>query len=237
MRIALIGYGKMGKAIEQIAISRGHRIDLIIDQNNQEDLCKENLKNIDVAIEFTNPQSALNNYQTCFDANIPIVSGTTGWLEHLPEVQLKCENGSGFFYASNYSLGVNLFFELNKKLTELMAPFKEYNIDMEEIHHIHKLDSPSGTAITLAEGIIKNHPIKELWIEGMSSEAKEVSIYSKRHGSVPGTHTITWHSEVDQISIQHQAYSRKGFALGAVLAAEFMPKKQGFFGMKDLLNL
>jgi len=237
MNIALIGYGKMGKAIEQIAISRGHKINLIIDQNNQEDLCKENLKNIDVAIEFTNPHSALKNYQICFNANIPVVSGTTGWLEQLSEVHLQCKNGGGFFYASNYSLGVNLFFELNKKLAELMSPFQEYNVDMEEIHHIHKLDSPSGTAITLTEGIIKNHPIKEQWIEGTSSQTKDVSIFAKRHGGVPGTHTVTWHSEVDQISIQHQAYSRKGFALGAILAAEFMPKKQGFYGMKDLLHL
>lgn len=237
MRIALIGYGKMGKEIEQIALSRGHKIGLIIDQANQIDLCHENLKEIDVAIEFTNPNSALNNYLICFESNIPVVSGTTGWLEHLDLVKEKCNSGKGFFYASNFSLGVNLFFELNKKLTKLMAPFSEYNVDMEEIHHIHKLDSPSGTAITLAEGIIENHPQKKNWIEATSTKPEEISILAKRHGAVPGTHTITWHSEVDEINIQHQAYSRKGFALGAVLAAEFMPGRSGYFGMKDLLQL
>lgn len=237
MRIALIGYGKMGKEIEQIAINRGHKIELIIDQENQNDLIPDKLKDIDVAIEFTNPDSAFKNYQICFEANVPVVSGTTGWLDKIDFVKEKCKLGNGFFYASNFSLGVNLFFELNKKLTKLMAPFSEYNADMEEIHHIHKLDSPSGTAITLAEGIIENHPKKAKWIEAVSIKEDELSIFAKRHGSVPGTHSITWHSEVDEISIQHLAYSRKGFALGAVLAAEFMPQKKGFFGMKDLLNL
>ena len=237
MRIALIGYGKMGKEIEQIAISRGHKIDLVIDQDNQEDLCAENLKDIDVAIEFTNPNSAFNNYQACFEADIPVVSGTTGWLDKLSQIKEQCKNGKGFFYASNFSLGVNLFFELNKKLTKLMAPFSEYNVDMEEIHHIHKLDSPSGTAITLAEGIIESHPQKKQWIEATSMKKEDVSILAKRHGAVPGTHAITWHSEVDEIKIQHQAYSRRGFALGAVLAAEFMPGKKGFYGMNDLLQL
>lgn len=237
MKIALIGYGKMGKEIEQIAISRGHQIGLIIDQNNQNDLSIENLKNIDVAIEFTNPDSAFTNYQKCFEANVPVVSGTTGWLNQLNSIKESCNNGQGFFYASNFSLGVNLFFELNKKLAQLMAPFSDYNVDMEEIHHIHKLDSPSGTALTLAEGILENHPKKEKWIEATSMKEDELSILAKRHGAVPGTHSITWHSEVDEIKIQHQAYSRKGFALGAVLAAEFMPKKTGFYGMKDLLKI
>jgi 4-hydroxy-tetrahydrodipicolinate reductase len=237
MKIALIGYGKMGKEIEQIAISRGHQIGLIIDQNNQNDLSLENLKNIDVAIEFTNPDSAFANYQKCFEANVPVVSGTTGWLNQLNSIKESCNNGQGFFYASNFSLGVNLFFELNKKLAQLMAPFSDYNVDMEEIHHIHKLDSPSGTALTLAEGILENHPKKEKWIEATSMKEDELSILAKRHGAVPGTHSITWHSEVDEIKIQHQAYSRKGFALGAVLAAEFMPKRTGFYGMKDLLKI
>jgi len=237
MKIALIGYGKMGKEIEQIAISRGHQIGLIIDQNNQNDLSIENLKNIDVAIEFTNPDSAFANYQKCFEANVPVVSGTTGWLNQLNSIKESCNNGQGFFYASNFSLGVNLFFELNKKLAQLMAPFSDYNVDMEEIHHIHKLDSPSGTALTLAEGILENHPKKEKWVEATSMKEDELSILAKRHGAVPGTHSITWHSEVDEIKIQHQAYSRKGFALGAVLAAEFMPKKTGFYGMKDLLKI
>lgn len=237
MRIALIGYGKMGREIEQIALNRGHEIGLIIDQNNHDDLNSDKLKDIDVAIEFTNPDSAFGNYQICFEANVPVVSGTTGWLDKIHQIKSKCENGNGFFYASNFSLGVNLFFELNKKLAKLIAPFKEYNADMEEIHHIHKLDSPSGTALTLAEGIIENHPVKDKWIEATSMKANEISIHAKRHGAVPGTHSITWHSEVDEISIEHMAYSRKGFALGAVLAAEFMPNKKGFFGMKDLLSL
>jgi 4-hydroxy-tetrahydrodipicolinate reductase len=237
MRIALIGYGKMGKEIEQIAIDRGHTIGLTIDQDNQSDLNTENLKGIDVAIEFTNPNSAFKNYMTCFEAKIPVVSGTTGWLDKMNLVQEKCEQGNTFFYASNFSLGVNLFFELNKTLAKLMAPFSEYNVDIEEIHHIHKLDSPSGTAITLAEGVIENHPRKEKWLEARSTKEEDISIFAKRHGSVPGTHTVNWHSEVDEITIQHMAYSRKGFALGAVLAAEFIPQKKGLFGMKDLLNL
>ena len=237
MKIALIGYGKMGQEIERIALDRGHKIALIIDQNNYADLTIENLKGIDVVIEFTNPDSAYNNYMICFEAGVPVVSGTTGWLDKLNDIKSRCENGKGFFYASNFSLGVNLFFELNKKLSQLMSGFDQYNVDMEEIHHIHKLDSPSGTALTLAEGVIENHPVKDSWVEGLSTKDSEMSIVAKRHGAVPGTHSITWHSEVDEIQIQHQAYSRKGFALGAVLAAEFMPEKSGFFGMKDLLKL
>ncbi|MFA8435156.1 MAG: 4-hydroxy-tetrahydrodipicolinate reductase [Marinifilaceae bacterium] len=238
MNIALIGYGKMGREIEQIALDRGHAIELIIDHNNQKELTLENLKGIDVVIEFTNPESAFENYLKCFEAGVPVVSGTTGWLDRMDQIQEKCEKeGKGFFYASNFSLGVNLFFELNKKLTQLMAPFNDYNVDMEEIHHIHKLDAPSGTAITLAEGILENHPVKEKWVGHTSNKPEELSILDKRHGAVPGTHSITWHSEVDEITIQHMAYSRKGFALGAVLAAEFMPGKNGFFGMKDLLKL
>lgn len=237
MNIALIGYGKMGKEIEKIAISRGHKIGLIIDKNNNEDLNTENLKDIDVAIEFTIPESALNNYVRCFRANIPVVSGTTGWLKDLKIVTDACNNNQGFFYASNFSLGVNLFFELNKKVAALMSQFSNYKADIEEIHHIHKLDSPSGTAITLAEGIIENAPKINKWVESLCPENDELNIQAKRHGAVPGTHTVTWHSEVDQIQIQHQAYNRKGFAMGAVLAAEFMPQKKGFFGMADLLSI
>ena len=213
MKIALIGYGKMGKEIEKIALDRGHEITLIIDKKNQSDLTLNNLKGIDVVIEFTNPDSAYQNYMTCFDAGVPVVSGTTGWLDKLNEVKSQCENGKGFFYASNFSLGVNLFFELNKKLAQLMSGFDQYNVDMEEIHHIHKLDSPSGTALTLAEGIFENHPLKDSWIEGLSTKKSEMSIIAKRHGAVSGTHSITWHSEVDEIQIRHQAYSRKGLCI------------------------
>ena len=237
MKIALIGYGKMGQEIERVALDRGHEIALIIDQNNHADLTVENLKGIDVVIEFTNPDSAYKNYMICFEACVPVISGTTGWLDQMEDIKSQCEGGKGFFYASNFSLGVNLFFELNKKLSQLMSGFDQYDVDMEEIHHIHKLDSPSGTALTLAEGVLENHPVKDSWIEGLSTKDSEMSIVAKRHGAVPGTHSITWHSEVDEIQIQHQAYSRKGFAFGAVLAAEFMPGKSGFFGMKDLLKL
>jgi len=237
MKIALIGYGKMGHEIERIALDRGHDIALIIDQNNHADLTVENLNGIDVVIEFTKPESAYENYMICFEAGVPVVSGTTGWLDKMDDVKLQCEGGKGFFYASNFSLGVNLFFELNKKLAQLMTGFDQYDVDMEEIHHIHKLDSPSGTALTLAEGVFENNPVKDSWIEGLSTKNSEMSIVARRHGAVPGTHTITWHSEVDEIQIQHQAYSRKGFAFGAVLAAEFMPEKSGFYGMKDLLKL
>jgi len=237
MNIALIGYGKMGKEIEKIAINRGHKVGLIIDKNNPEELNAENLKDIDVAIEFSMPESALNNYIKCFNANVPVVSGTTGWLKDLKIVTDACQNGKGFFYASNFSLGVNLFFELNKKVASLMSQFPDYKVDMEEIHHIHKIDSPSGTAITLAEGIIETSPNVNGWTENFDHQQDEINIISKRYGAVPGTHTITWHSEVDQIQIQHQAYNRKGFAMGAVLAAEFMPGKEGFFGMADLLSI
>jgi len=237
MKIALIGYGKMGQEIERIALDRSHEIALIIDQNNHADLTVENLKGIDVVIEFTNPDSAYKNYMICFEAGVPVVSGTTGWLDQMEDIKSQCKGGKGFFYASNFSLGVNLFFELNKKLSQLMSGFDQYDVDMEEIHHIHKLDSPSGTALTLAEGVLENHPVKDSWIEGLSTKDSEMSIVAKRHGAVPGTHSITWHSEVDEIQIQHQAYSRKGFAFGAVLAAEFMPGRFGFFGMKDLLKL
>ncbi len=237
MKIALIGYGKMGQEIERIALNRSHEIALIIDQDNNSDLTAENLKGVDVVIEFTNPDAAYKNYLICFDAGVPVVSGTTGWLEKLDDIKSRCVEGNGFFYASNFSLGVNLFFELNKKLSQLMSNFPQYDVDMEEIHHIHKLDSPSGTALTLAEGVLESHPIKKSWIEGLSTKESEMSIVVKRHGAVPGTHSITWHSEADEIKIQHQAYGRKGFAFGAVLAAEFMPGKSGFFGMKDLLKL
>ncbi|MRT94058.1 4-hydroxy-tetrahydrodipicolinate reductase [Ancylomarina sp. 16SWW S1-10-2] len=237
MKIALIGYGKMGHEIERIALDRNHEIALIIDQNNQSDLTVENLKGIDVVIEFTNPDSAYNNYMICFEAGVPVVSGTTGWLDQIEDIKSRCDGGKSFFYASNFSLGVNLFFELNKKLAQLMTGFDQYDVDMEEIHHIHKLDSPSGTALTLAEGVFENNPVKDSWIEGLSTKDSEMSIVARRHGAVPGTHSITWHSEVDEIQIQHKAYSRKGFAFGAVLAAEFMPGKTGFFGMKDLLKL
>ncbi len=238
MKLALIGYGKMGKEIEKIALSRNHEVSLKIDINNQDDFNIENLKKCDVAIEFTIPASAISNYNTCFKAGIPVVSGTTGWLDQKENVFRNClDNNAAFLYASNFSIGVNLFFELNQQLAKLMAPFADYNVGMTEVHHTQKLDAPSGTAITLAEGLLGNLPEKESWALGKSEKKSEVGIIAERTGKVPGIHTIKYESEVDYIEITHSAKSRKGFALGAVLAAEFCLGKKGIFTMKDLLKI
>lgn len=238
MKIALIGYGKMGKEIEKIALDRGHEIVLKIDVTNPEDLTIANLQNADVAIEFTVPASATANYKLCFEAGIPVVSGTTGWLEQLPQIKEMCKTLDGtFFYASNFSLGVNIFFALNKKLAELMSSRSEYTVEMKEIHHTQKLDAPSGTAITLAEGILENIPEKKAWVNHSTAKTDELGIISEREGQVPGTHIINYDSEVDYIEITHCAKSRKGFAFGAVLAAEFSFGKKGILSMNDLLNL
>lgn len=238
MKIALIGYGKMGKEIEKIALDRGHEVVLKIDVTNPEDLTIANLQKADVAIEFTVPVSATANYKLCFEAGIPVVSGTTGWLGQFPQVKEMCKTLNGtFFYASNFSLGVNIFFALNKKLAELMADRSEYTVEMKEIHHTQKLDAPSGTAITLAEGILENIPEKKTWVNYSTAKADELGIVSEREGQVPGTHIINYDSEVDYIEITHCAKSRKGFAFGAVLAAEFSFGKKGILSMNDLLNL
>lgn len=238
MKIALIGYGKMGKTIEAIAKDRGHEIVLTIDLDNQKDLTKENLKKADVAIEFTMPASAINNYKICFESGVPVVSGTTGWLENKDKVleEMKKHDGT-FFYASNFSLGVNLFFALNKKLAQLMKDRPEYNISMEEVHHTQKLDAPSGTAITLAEHLFEIHPGKNSWTLETPSKPEEMHIEAIREGQVPGIHRIKYESDVDHIMIEHSAKSRQGFALGAVLAAEFTMGKKGLVSMNDLLNL
>ncbi len=238
MKIALIGYGKMGQEIERIALDRGHEIVLKIDVTNPEDLTLANLRKADAAIEFTTPNSATANYKLCFEAGVPVVSGTTGWLEHLPEVHEQCKTMNGtFFYASNYSLGVNLFFALNKKLAQLMGDRDEYKVMLKEIHHTQKLDAPSGTAITLAEGIMENISGKKLWVNQASDRSSELGIISERTGRVPGTHIVTYDSDVDYIEITHCAKSRKGFAFGAVLAAEYSNGKKGILSMNDLLNL
>ena len=238
MKIALIGYGKMGQEIEKIALDRGHEVPSIYDINNIDELTPENLKKVDVVIEFSRPESAVENYMKCFQAGVPVVSGTTGWLDRKDEVEKACnENNGTFFYASNFSLGVNLFFELNKKLAEMMKPFKEYNVFMTEIHHTQKLDSPSGTAISLADDIMEIIPEKKKWVNELTQAPEELGIVSLREGTVPGIHTITYDSVVDYIEITHSAKSRKGFALGAVLAAEFSVDKKGMVGMKDLLKL
>lgn len=237
MKIALIGYGKMGKEIERIALDRGHSIVSIIDENNLSGFDSDEFKGADVAIEFTTPASAMNNFRKCFAAGVPVVAGTTGWLENMPEVKDACENkGQTFFYASNYSLGVNIFFAVNKYLAKIMNQFSDYTVKMEEVHHIHKLDAPSGTAITLAEGIIENVDRKTDWHLETESKPSDLAIHCIREGEVPGIHEVFYESEADIISIKHDAKNRKGFALGAVLAAEFTHGKKGFLGMQDMLN-
>ena len=238
MRIALIGYGKMGKEIEKIALDRGHEIELKIDVGNHGDLTVDNLRHCDVAIEFTTPASAVENYLMCFEAGVPVVSGTTGWLKQQEKVHEKClETNGTFFYGSNFSVGVNLFFELNRKLAELMAPHPEYKVDMTEVHHTQKLDAPSGTALSLAEDILEILPGKDAWINDTSASENELHIHSEREGQVPGIHTVKYESDADFIEITHSAKSRRGFAMGAVLAAEFCLKNKGILSMKDLLKI
>lgn len=233
MKIALLGYGKMGKVIERIALERGHEIVL---RKGQSDTF-EGLAQADVAIDFSVPTAAVVNISTCLNENIPIVSGTTGWLEQYDEMVRLCEAKNGtFLYGSNFSLGVNLFFELNEYLAKMMARFADvYKVSMEEIHHIQKLDSPSGTAISLAKGIIR-HSDYESWTEDQAQE-NQIHINAKRIENVPGTHSVFYQSEVDFIEIKHVAHNREGFALGSVLAAEWIQGKKGVFTMKDVLNL
>jgi 4-hydroxy-tetrahydrodipicolinate reductase len=238
MKIALIGYGKMGKAIEEIAVQRNHTAALKIDINNTDTFTAANLQQCDVAIEFTGPHSAVENISKCLDAGIPVVSGSTGWLEQWQQIKNKCEalNGS-LLYASNFSVGVNIFFELNKKLAQLMNGHEEYAITMEEIHHTQKKDAPSGTAITLAEQVLENIPRKKKWINDVAKYPNELSIISKRIDPAPGTHAVKYSSAIDDIEIIHTAHSRTGFAIGAVLAAEFIAGKKGIYTMRDVLNI
>lgn len=237
MKIALIGYGKMGKEIEKIALSRGHEIVARVDPFSGEDFTAPGLKSAEVAIEFTRPEAALNNYRECFNLNIPVVSGTTGWLAHMEEIKEWCEKkGQTFFYASNFSIGVNIFFELNRHLAKLMNPQDAYDVKMIEVHHTQKLDAPSGTAITLAEDIIENLDRKTKWELDTQSDGASLEIKAIREGEVPGIHTIKYESEADEIIIHHSAKNRHGFALGAVLAAEFTAGKKGYITMKDMLK-
>ena len=237
MKIALLGYGKMGHAIEEIALKKGHEIVLRITDENLADLTKENIRKADVAIEFTNPQSAAENILFCLKENVAVVCGTTGWLDQLNRVEEKCNelNGS-FLYASNFSVGVNIFFEVNKKLATLIKAHPAYNIELEEIHHTQKKDAPSGTAITLAEQIIEVSDKKNKWINSDSENENELTIISKRIDEVAGTHSVKYSSTVDDIEIIHTAHNRKGFAEGAVLAAEFIVNKKGIFSMKEVLG-
>lgn len=233
MKIALLGYGKMGKTIEEIAQSRGHEVVLRVN----DDIENYNLGEFqpDVAIDFSIPKAAFKNITTCFKNNIPVVSGTTGWLDQYEKAKNICEeNNSAFIYASNFSLGVNVFFELNKKLAAMMKGLEEYSVEIEEIHHTQKLDAPSGTAISLAQQIIEENPTKKGW-QLDDADSDEIPIHAKRIENVPGTHTVSYESDIDSIEITHTAKSRQGFALGAVIAAEYLKGRSGVFTMRDVL--
>ena len=234
MNIILVGYGKMGKTIEKIAIQRGHQITGKIDVGNQSDI---DTVNGDVAIEFSHPDAAFNNLKTLISRNIPVVCGTTGWLDKKGEIEkLTAEKQAAFFYASNYSLGVNIFFKLNEHLATMMKAFPGYDVSMEEIHHTEKKDAPSGTAITLADGVLKHHPVKKSWVNQETSNSQELFIKSLRIDQVPGTHTVSYHSAIDDIEIKHTAHTREGFALGAVMVAEWIKGKKGVLNMDNFLK-
>jgi len=238
MNIALIGYGKMGHEIENIALQRGHHIVAKIDLTTNDTFDSPAFRSADVAIEFTRPDAVVANLRSCFKATIPVVCGTTGWSEQLPVLQQEMEVANGtLFWSSNFSLGVNLFFALNRYLAKLMNPFSDYNVRMVEVHHTQKLDAPSGTAITLAENILSELDRKTEWVKETEQQSNQLAIASVREGNVPGIHEVIYESEMDSISIKHDAKSRRGFALGAVLAAEFAHDKKGFLGMNDLLAI
>ncbi|MET3981660.1 4-hydroxy-tetrahydrodipicolinate reductase [Mucilaginibacter sp. UYP25] len=246
MKIALLGYGKMGKIIEKIAHDRKHEIVLKIDNNNLDDLTTENLQKADVAIEFSTPATVLGNIESCFKAGVPIVVGTTGWHHEMAQIKEQCEyHKASFIYATNFSVGVNVFFHVNKILAKLMNNYPYYDVQVEEIHHTQKLDSPSGTAITIAEGILENLDAKKDWKNVLISDdkpdeevvaANELLIESLRIENVPGTHTVIYDSEIDTIEFKHTAHNRNGFALGAVLAAEWVQDKKGFYSVEDMFD-
>ncbi len=240
MNIALVGYGKMGKTIEKLALERGHEIVMRISKNNLKEFDLKNLQqmDIDVAIEFTTPRAAYRNITTCFEAGVKVVSGSTAWLENWDEAldEMKKNNGS-FIYASNFSVGVNIFFALNAHLAKLMNPHQEYNVEMTEIHHTAKVDAPSGTAVTLANGIIDNLKRKSAWVKEVQPDLNDILIKSVRQDPAPGTHEIRYSSSIDDIEIKHTAKNRNGFALGAILAAEYLQDKSGLHTMKDVLGL
>lgn len=238
MKLALIGYGKMGHAIERIAIERGHKIVSIIDADNQDDFNTNAFRSADVAIEFSTPQSAFPNYVRAFAQGVKVVSGSTGWLDNMNKVRNLCDDGNAsFFYSSNFSIGVNIFFSLNRYLARIMERFPQYDVKMNEIHHIHKLDHPSGTAISLANDIVKNLSRKDGWTEDGDAPADKLLVEHQREGEVPGIHMVEYDSNVDRIVIEHEAFSREGFALGAVMAAEWMKDKVGFHTMDEMMDL
>ena len=238
MQIAIIGYGKMGHMIEEVALQRGHEVVVKINIENTEDFTKENISKADVAIEFTGPSTAYDNIKKCIDFGVPVVSGSTGWNSRLDEVKdyIKGKKGS-FLHTSNFSIGVNIFFEVNKLLAKLMASHPEYDIALKEIHHIAKLDAPSGTAVTLAQQVLATVPRKVNWVNNRSEKPEELSIISERIDPAPGTHFVKYSSEIDDIEIIHTAHNRKGFALGAVQAAEYISDKKGIFSMQEVLGL
>ena len=239
MKIALIGYGKMGKAIEEIALQKGHTIVLIIDINNAADFTAANLNTADVAIEFTGPHSAVSNILKCIEFGVPVISGSTGWLEEWEKVAKFCKEQNGtLIYASNYSIGVNLFFEVNKHLASIMNAYPEYEVMLKEIHHTQKKDAPSGTAITLADQVLNNLSRKNKWVnEAQINNNNEITIISERIDPAPGTHHVKYSSTIDDIETIHTAHNRIGFAGGAIKAAEFAIGKKGIFGMKEVLDL
>lgn len=244
MKIILFGYGKMGKLIEPIAQRRGHEIIQIIDSDNASDWSIEDLKKADIAIDFSTPDAVLTHIQLCFDAQIPVVVGTTGWHENLDQIKELCLLGNNtLLYGSNFSIGVNVLFHINKILAKVMEPYRQYDVQLEEIHHLEKLDSPSGTAITLAEGIIANNRSKTSWVNQIDEHEEEIVIKnedllieSHRMEEVPGTHTVLYSSEIDQIELKHIARNRKGFAYGAVIAAEWLLGKEGFFEISEMFD-
>ncbi len=237
MNIALIGYGRMGHEIEKIALERGHVVRLIIDIDNTSDLSAERLSDIDAAIEFSSPAAAFDNISKCLESSVPVVSGTTGWLENYDKAVAVCRNNNtSFIHSSNFSIGVNILLRLNDELARLISRYGEYSARIEEIHHTGKLDAPSGTAIYLAKGIAGRHPVYEKWcFENMNKE-NCIPVHSVREGDVPGIHTVTWDSEIDTISIRHEAKNRKGLALGAVVAAEYIHSRKGIFTMNDVMG-
>ncbi len=238
MKAALIGYGKMGREIEKILLQRGHSVPVIIDINNLDDFNQENLSSVDVAIEFTAPDTAFNNIVKCLNFGTPVVCGTTAWLDRFQEVTKLCKEKNGaFFYASNYSIGVNIFFAVNKFLAKIMNGYPSYDVTVEEVHHTQKKDTPSGTAVTIAEDILANIERKNKWVKETSTDPETLEVIGIRRSIVPGTHTVTWENEADRITIEHLAKGRQGFALGAVVAAEFLCGKTGVYSMNDLLKL
>jgi 4-hydroxy-tetrahydrodipicolinate reductase len=237
MNIALIGYGRMGHEIEAVAVKRGHIVSLIIDLNNAADLNPANLRGIDAAIEFSSPDAAYDNIIMCLENGVPVVSGTTGWSEKYSLAADVCKkHNTSFIHSSNFSIGVNLLFRLNIEMAKQMEKFGGYTVSIEEIHHLKKLDAPSGTAITLSDGIVKSNSSYKGWSPESVNSSDRIPIRSVREGMVPGTHTVTWNSDIDIISLKHEALNRKGFALGAVVAAEFICNKQGVFTMDDVMG-